>query len=393
MLLVALGPRRIPAWIWPVGGALVLVALKTESLPAAVLSITSNWNVLLFIAALMAISAAADESGLFGWIAGIIVAHAKGSRAKLFSYLFLGGALLTIVMSNDTTAVVFTPIVYRAVSGCGLSVLPFLYACTFVADTASFGFPFSNPANILVLPRPELISFMLHLTIPMLVAVALNLAIFRFIFRRALEGDYELPLPPPLDPRTRNVLIAMAIVALLYFLAVGFDISLGPTAALGAVIVLASARANPRIVIARVSWTTLVLLCGLFVLLDAVEHQGAIVWVLRGLHDAAHSGAFGEILSAAFGAALASNLINNLPVAALSGTIVAQAGHSLAYPLIAGADVGPNLSTTGSLATILWLSIVRERGLHVSRREYARLGLCVVPPTLLFTCLWLWLVR
>jgi len=393
MLLVALGPRRIPAWIWPVGGALVLVALKTESLPAAVLSITSNWNVLLFIAALMAISAAADESGLFGWIAGIIVAHAKGSRAKLFSYLFLGGALLTIVMSNDTTAVVFTPIVYRAVSGCGLSVLPFLYACTFVADTASFGFPFSNPANILVLPRPELISFMLHLTIPMLVAVALNLAIFRFIFRRALEGDYELPLPPPLDPRTRNVLIAMAIVALLYFLAVGFDISLGPTAALGAVIVLASARANPRIVIARVSWTTLVLLCGLFVLLDAVEHQGAIVWVLRGLHDAAHSGAFGEILSAAFGAALASNLINNLPVAALSGTIVAQAGHTLAYPLIAGADVGPNLSTTGSLATILWLSIVRERGLHVSRREYARLGLCVVPPTLLFTCLWLWLVR
>jgi len=376
-----------------VGGALVLVALKTESLPAAVLSITSNWNVLLFIAALMAISAAADESGLFGWIAGIIVAHAKGSRAKLFSYLFLGGALLTIVMSNDTTAVVFTPIVYRAVSGCGLSVLPFLYACTFVADTASFGFPFSNPANILVLPRPELISFMLHLTIPMLVAVALNLAIFRFIFRRALEGDYELPLPPPLDPRTRNVLIAMAIVALLYFLAVGFDISLGPTAALGAVIVLASARANPRIVIARVSWTTLVLLCGLFVLLDAVEHQGAIVWVLRGLHDAAHSGAFGEILSAAFGAALASNLINNLPVAALSGTIVAQAGHTLAYPLIAGADVGPNLSTTGSLATILWLSIVRERGLHVSRREYARLGLCVVPPTLLFTCLWLWLVR
>jgi len=376
-----------------VGGALVLVALKTESLPAAVLSITSNWNVLLFIAALMAISAAADESGLFGWIAGIIVAHAKGSRAKLFSYLFLGGALLTIVMSNDTTAVVFTPIVYSAVSGCGLSVLPFLYACTFVADTASFGFPFSNPANILVLPRPELISFMLHLTIPMLVAVALNLAIFRFIFRRALEGDYELPLPPPLDPRTRNVLIAMAIVALLYFLAVGFDISLGPTAALGAVIVLASARANPRIVIARVSWTTLVLLCGLFVLLDAVEHQGAIVWVLRGLHDAAHSGAFGEILSAAFGAALASNLINNLPVAALSGTIVAQAGHSLAYPLIAGADVGPNLSTTGSLATILWLSIVRERGLHVSRREYARLGLCVVPPTLLFTCLWLWLVR
>jgi arsenical pump membrane protein len=185
----------------------------------------------------------------------------------------------------------------------------------------------------------------------------------------------------------------MVIVAILYFLAVGLDISLGPVAALGALIVLCVARPNLRVVIARVSWTTLVLLCGLFVLLDAVEHQGAIVWALRGLHDAAHSGAFSEILAAAFGAAVASNLINNLPVAALSGTIVAQTGHALAYPLIAGADIGPNLSTTGSLATILWLAIVRQCGLHVSTREYARLGLCVVPPTLLFTCLWLWLVR
>lgn len=393
MVLVALGPRRIPAWIWPCAGALVLVALRAESLPSAVLSITSKWNVLVFIAALMLISAAADESGLFGWIAGVIVARANGSRAKLFTYLFLCGALLTIVMSNDTTAVVFTPIVYRAVSTRGLTALPFLYACTFVADTASFGFPFSNPANILVLPRPELIQFIVHLTIPMLVAVALNLAIFRFVFRRALEGDYSFALPPPLDARTRNVLIAMALVALSYFLAVGFDIPLGPVAMLGALIVLVAARANPRAVIARVSWTTVVLLCGLFVLLDAVEHRGAIVWALRGLHDAAHSGAVGEILVAAFGAAVASNLINNLPVASMSGTIVAQTGHSLAYPFIAGVDIGPNLSTTGSLATILWLSIVRERGFHVSAREYARLGLCVVPPTLVFTCLWLWLVR
>jgi arsenical pump membrane protein len=370
-----------------------VVALRTESLPAAVQSITSKWNVLVFIAALMVISEAADESGLFGWIAEVIVARAKGSRAKLFSYLFIGGALLTIVLSNDTTAVVFTPIVYRAVSTRGFTPLPFLYACAFVANTASFGFPFSNPANLLVLPRPELIPFVVHLTIPMLVAVALNLAIFRFLFRHACSGDYIFTLPPPLDARTRNVLIAMVIVALLYFLAVGFEISLGPVAVLGALIVIVAARANPGVVVARISWKTLVLLCGLFVLLDAIEHEGAIAWALRGLQHTAHSGAFIEILAAAFGAAVASNLINNLPVAVMSGSIAAQTGHSLAYPLIAGVDIGPNLLTSGSLATILWHSFVHDRGFHISRREYARLGLCVVPPTLLFTCLWLWLVR
>jgi arsenical pump membrane protein len=227
----------------------------------------------------------------------------------------------------------------------------------------------------------------------MIVSVALNLAIFRFIFRRTFEGDYAFTPRPQLDARTRNVLIAMGAVAALYLLAVGFGTRLGPVAALGALIVLIAARAHPRLVIARVSWTTLVLLCGLFVLLDAVEHQGAIALAVRALQDAAHSSALGGILAAAFGAAVASNVLNNLPVAAMSGTVVAQTGHALAYPLIAGADLGPNLSTTGSLATILWLSIVRERGFHVSTREYARLGICVVPPTLLFTCLWLWLVR
>ena len=393
MVLVAFGPRRVPAWIWPVGGALLLLAVRAESLPASIGAIAAQWNVLVFIAALMVISAAADESGLFGWIAGVIVARANGSRRKLFTYLFLGGALLTVVMSNDTTAVVFTPIVYRVVAGRGLIALPFLYACTFVADTASFGFPFSNPANILVLPNPHLIPFIVHLTIPMLAAVALNLYVFKLIFRRELEGDYEFVLPPPLEARTRNVLIVMVIVALLYLAAVAFDVRLGPVAALGAVLVIVVARADLRVVLARTSWTTLVLLCGLFVMLDAVEHQGALLWALRGLHDAAHGGAFREILAAAFGSAIAANLINNLPVAALSGTLVQHAGTLLAYPLIAGIDVGPNLSTTGSLATILWLAIVRERGFHVSALEYTRLGLCVVPATLLVTCLWLWLVR
>jgi arsenical pump membrane protein len=100
------------------------------------------------------------------------------------------------------------------------------------------------------------------------------------------------------------------------------------------------------------------------------------------------------ILTAAFGSALASNLMNNLPIAVLSGAIVARGNAGWpAYALIAGVDLGPNLTTTGSLATILWLSILHERGLAVRPLEYLRLGLAVVPAMLVVTSLWLWLVR
>ena len=154
MLLVALGPHRIPAWIWPVGGALVLVALHFETPSAALEAIAAQWNVLAFIFGLMLISAVAELSGLFAWVADALVVAARGSRRRLFCYIFGSGALLTTIMANDTTAIVFTPIVYSAVAGRGIDALPFLYACTFVADTASFGLPFSNPANLLVIARP-----------------------------------------------------------------------------------------------------------------------------------------------------------------------------------------------------------------------------------------------
>ena len=394
MLLVALGPRRIPAWMWPLGGALILVALRFEPPRAALDAIVAQWNVLVFIFGLMLISAVADMSGLFAWLADALVVAARGSRRRLFCYIFGSGALLTAIMANDTTAIVFTPIVYSAVAGRGIDALPFLYACTFVADTASFGLPFSNPANLLVIARPEFIPYVAHLFVPMLVATALNLGVFLLLFRRLLRGRYACTQARPLSPRMRATLLTMLLVAVGYLAAMAANVPLGPVALAGAILVAIAARANPRAALAQIGWSTFVLLAGLFVLLDAVVHQGAIAWALAGLHDAARGGPFGTLLAAAFGSAIAANLLNNLPVAAISGAVVAHSASTfLAYPFIAGIDLGPNMSTTGSLATILWLSIVRRRGLQVSPFEYLRLGLCVVPAALLLTCLWLWIVK
>jgi len=394
MLLVALGPRRIPPWVWPVAGAIFLVVFRFESPQAALGAIAGQWNVLVFIFGLMLISAVADQSGLFAWVADALVVAARGSRRRLFCYIFGSGALLTAILANDTTAIVFTPIVYRAVAGRGIDALPFLYACTFVADTASFGLPFSNPANLLVIARPEFIPYVLHLFVPMLIATGLNLLVFLVLFRRALGGRYARAEPKRLEPRMRATLVTMSIVALGYLAAMAADLPLGPVAVAGALAVLIAARANPRAAVAQIAWSTFALLAGLFVLLDAVVHQGASAWALAGLHDAARHGPLGTLVAAAFGAAVAANLLNNLPVAAMSGALVAHgASKLLAYPFIAGIDLGPNLSTTGSLATILWLTIVRRRGVQVNPFEYLRLGLCFVPAALLITCLWLWIVK
>lgn len=394
MVLVAVRPWSIPEWTWPLAGAVLVVALGAESPAAAGNAVASQWNVLLFILGLMAISAAADRSGVFAWVADALLDRARGSRRRLFAFVFGAGAALTIVMSNDATAIVFTPVVYRAVAGRGIDALPYLYACTFAADTASFGLPFSNPANLIVLPRPQLAAFAEHLLLPMLIAVVLNLAIFIVFFGRQLRGKYQAPAAAPPSGRMKATMLAMGVVAVAYVVALIFDVPLGPVAFAGALLVLAAARITPKDASAGIGWSTFLLLAGMFVLLDAVVHQGAVTWSLDALRDQAEHGALSGILWATFGSALAANVLNNLPIAVISGAVVAHGiGSPLGYGLIAGIDLGPNLTTTGSLATILWLSIVRSRGFRVSPYEYLRLGLMIVPISLLVTSLWLWLLR
>lgn len=390
--LVGIRPRGIPAWAWPIGGAALVVALGDEPAAAGAAAVAQQWNVLLFILGLMLLSAAAEESGAFAWIADVLLERAGGSRRRLFTLLFLAGAVMTCVLSNDATAIVFTPIVYRAVAKRG-DALPFLFGCTFVADTASFGLPFANPANILVLPRPQILDYLWHLGPPQLAAIAINLVLFLAIFHGELRGRYTVVRAKTPHPHAIRALIAMCLVAAAYLVALAFQVPIGPVAVAGALATLAVARVAPLPAARRVGWSTFLLLAGLFVLLDAIDRGGFVAWAFHALDDMTRHGTLALVSVAAISAALLSNLMNNLPVAIASSYVVAHApSQHLAYPLIVGIDLGPNLTTSGSLATILWLTILRERGVHVTALQYARLGAIVVPPTIAVCVLWLWII-
>jgi len=226
----------------------------------------------------------------------------------------------------------------------------------------------------------------------MLISLVINLAVFLLIFRTRLRGHYVVEPARAIEPRQRYTLAAMVAVAAAYVVALALRWPLGPVAVIGALLVLVAGKVYPREASQRIGWSTFPLLAGLFVLLDAVSRSGFTTWAISELHRMAHEGPLATILTAAFGSALAANLFNNLPIAVISGTVVSHGSESwLAYPLIAGVDLGPNLTTTGSLATILWLSILRSRGLTINPLEYLRLGLTVVPAMLIVTSLWLWL--
>lgn len=391
--LLAIRPRPVPDWTWPVGGALLLVALGAEPIAAAARAIAAQWNIFCFIAGLMVLSAAAQESGAFRWIADLVVERASGSRRRLFVLLFLACSVVTVLLSNDATAIALTPIVYEAVRAHAANVKVYLFGCVFAANTASFGLPFSNPANVLILPHARLVPYLLHLGPPQIAAIAINLAAFLFFFRSELRGTYEPARLRPPDARTRRTLFALAGVAAAYFAALVWGWPLGPVALAGSAFAALAAGEGVRAV-RGISWRTLALLAGLFVLLDAVTRAGFVRWAIFELDRAVQLGSLVAIACAAAGSALLSNALNNLPVAVAASYVVTRISFAqIAYPLILGVDVGPNLLTTGSLATLLWLAIVRGYGIRIGALEYLRLGALVVPTILAAGVLWLWFAR
>jgi len=228
---------------------------------------------------------------------------------------------------------------------------------------------------------------------PQIAAVAINLVLLLVIFRTQLSGRYEFEHVPRPDPRAVRMLVTACCIAVAYLVALTLEWPIGPIAVAGAVAALASARVRPTLVIRHIGWGTLALIGGLFVMLDAVARSGFVVWAQHALAIAQSYGPLASLASAACGAAVLSNVLNNLPVAIASSYAVAHAPHAaIAYPLIAGVDVGPNMLTTGSLATLLWWSILHDRGVRVSAREYARIGIVLVPPTLAVVVVWLWFV-
>lgn len=395
ILLLALRPPRVPVWLWPIAGAALLIVLGDESLRNAAGSIAQQWNVLLFILGLMGISAAADHSGAFEWIGDIVVRAAKGSSRRLFVLLFIACSVVTLLLSNDATAIALTPIVYRAVHRrLPGGVKPFLLGCVFAANTASFGLPFSNPANVLILPHARLLPYLWHLAPAQVAAIAVTLGVFLFLFSRELQGGFDAVVTRAPTNRTFRTLAAFAAIIAAYFVALIAHWPLGPVAFAGALLTIAVAATPPLDVGRRISWKTLALLAALFVLLDAVVRGGFVAWTLTELERALRYGSLATIAAAAGGTALLSNLFNNLPVAVVAAYIVEHMNTpQLAYPLIVGVDVGPNLITSGSLATILWMTTLRGYGVRIKLVDYLRVGALAVPAALGVSVLWLWFAK
>jgi arsenical pump membrane protein len=388
---VILRPWRLPEAIWAVAGALALVAFGLLPIADAWTGIAKGADVYFFLTGMMLIAELARSEGLFDWLAGIAASHARGSAKRLFALIYIVGIVVTAFLSNDATAVVLTPAVYAAARAARAEPLPYLFICAFIANAASFVLPISNPANLVVFDghMPPLLQWLTRFGLPSLASIAATYAILRWTQRALLREPTEAnPHVPSLARGGVVVGIALILAAILLLIvsALGRDLGL-PTFIAGAatlIIVMLFRGTEALAVVKHISWSVLPLVAGLFVFVEALDRTGVLTFLSdqlrKGFQDAPVLTTWASALITGFG----SNIANNLPVGLLSGAAIQidTPPPLVTDAILIGVDLGPNLSVTGSLATILWLVALRREGEHVSALQFLKLGVLIMPVSL-----------
>jgi len=385
-------PWKLPEVLWAVLGSAALILCSLISLPAAWMAIRKGTDVYLFLTGMMLLSELARHEGLFDWLAAFAVRRSRGSASRLFGLVFVVGTAVTVFLSNDATAVVLTPAVYAAATQAKARPLPYLFVCAFVANAASFVLPISNPANLVVYGAhmPSLGRWLSEFGAASVLSVLVTFITLRLMQRAELAGEISRDIKvPALSLGGRLAAGGIAATAIVLLVASGLDWQLGlPTFIAGLVTtaaIVAVKRMQPWTLMKDISWSVLPLVAGLFVLVEAIEGTGLLKPLMAYLPsaDAAHpdTTAFGAGTVVAF----LCNLVNNLPLGLIAGTVATGAHLSpqLTGALLVGVDLGPNLSVTGSLATILWLVALRREGQAVSAWTFLKLGSVVMPVALI----------
>ncbi len=358
----------------------------------------ANFNILLFFLGLMIISVIADQAGFFEWCTFKAVALSKGRGAVLLGSIFALGAVLTAFFSNDATALILTPIVFTLVTRLKVDPLPYVFACAFIANTASMLLPVSNPVNLLAVGRFDLTlgDYLKHLLLPSVALVLANYWLFRLLFRRSITSFSLEDQPreaPPADVYFLAVCGGLGVIALGYILVSVYGLPLSYPAVGGAVLLLlislALGRLRWRKVVSGLSWQIFVFIFALAILVKGLEDAGVTGAIAGGLQSLSTHGQLAALVSVTLGTAFGSNLMNNWSMMMISvstlagGASGADLHHSLVYGAVMGADIGPNIAVLGSLSSMLWLVLLRRRGLDIHPLQYLKLGLIVAPVLLL----------
>jgi Na+/H+ antiporter NhaD/arsenite permease-like protein len=384
------------------GGAVLVLLTQTIDQEAAIEAI--DWNTLGLLAGMMLMVKVTEATGAYTWLA---IQAGQLSKGRPFAVvLSLAGttALLSAFLDNLTTILLVVPITFLLADALDIDAIPLVIIEIIVSNIGGTATLIGDPPNILIAGATDLsfMAFIVNLApivaIVFLVVTAGLYLVFRSRLqatpaarKRVMELDARKSIED-MDELKRTVPVLVGTI-LAFFAHQALHLEPATVAMAGATVMLFVTRQPLERTLAGIEWPTLFFFIGLFVLVGALEHTGAIDEVAQGIASLTGGDRSAEILGIAWASALGSAVVDNIPFTAAMIPVVESLdpGDDDAYwwALSLGACFGGNATLIAAAANVAAAGLASRAGQPIGFMFFLRVGVASTLASMVLATLYL----